>query len=149
MIMNPYLHRVLLLSSLAAPAWSAPPAAPASLARTIERGLDRCQARQRCDVNPCATNGGLRSCFEAAQAEWNVQTEKIEATLATRDRWCTTYWDALKEKQAAYAEDALTTPALADGPYNTDDDLKVLLAQQRYELAYGVLQNYACRPRKR
>ena len=146
---NLHLHRFLLLCTLATPAWAASPATPASLARTIDRGLYRCQDRQRCDINPCVTNGGLRSCYEAAQAEWNVQTEKIEATLVTRDPWCTTYWEQLKEKQATYAEDALTTPALADGPYNTDDDLKVLLAQHRYELAYAVLQNYACRPRKR
>lgn len=56
-----------------------------------------------------------------------------------------TYWAQLKDVQAKFAEQASQVKSLGDGPYNTDDDLALLMYEQQYELAYSVAKNSACK----
>lgn len=62
---------------------------------------------------------GLSSCALA---------QKPPAELARKvSAECATYWAELKDAQAKFAEQASQVKSLGDGPYNTDDDLALLM----------------------
>ena len=133
----------LLLAGLSSCALAQQP--PVELARKVSAELDRCTKALKCGVNACASNGGLKSCYERSNALWDQAIVQLEARLDKKDGWCATYWAELKDAQAKFAEQASQVKSLGDGPYNTDDDLALLLYQQQYELAYSVAKNSACK----
>lgn len=118
---------------------------PAELARKVSAELDRCTKALKCEVNACASNGGLKSCYGRSNALWDQAIVQLEAKLDRNGGWCATYWAELKVAQAKFAEEASQVKSLGDGPYNTDDDLALLMYQQQYELTYSVAKNSACK----
>lgn len=134
---------VLLLACLSSCALAQQP--PAELARKVSAELDRCIKALKCEVNACASNGDLKSCYGRSNALWDQAIAQLEARLAKKDGWCPTYWAELKDAQARFAEQASQVKSLGGGPYNTDDDLALLMYQQQYELAYSVAKNSACK----
>lgn len=133
----------LLLACLSSCALAQQP--PAELARKVSAELGRCTKALKCEVNACASNGGLKSCYGQSNALWDQAIAQLEARLDKKDGWCATYWAQLKDAQAKFAQQASQVKSLGDGPYNTDDDLALLLYQQQYELAYSVAKNSACK----
>lgn len=115
-------------------------------ARRIAMALNKCFKAQRCGINACASNGGLRSCCYDAESRWEAALSRVEGMIAKRDAWCGKYWAELKDAQEQFGERALQVPSIGDGPCNTNDDLALILYQQKYELACSVLGNSACRP---
>ena len=134
---------MLLAISVSSQAATLPP--PQSVARGADQVRDRCVRQEKCDVNACVSNGGLKSCYHRALLFLDQRLVRLEAELAKRDPWCADHWGVLKEKHRKFQEQALVTANFADAPYSTDDDLRLLLAQQEYALAYQVLSNTACR----
>lgn len=118
---------------------------PAVIARQIDNHLNKCIKTLQCDTKPCATNGGLKSCYSSVSVEWDKKLERIDASLSARASWCAAHWTALKDAHAAFEEAIMQSPTWADSPYNSDDDMGLQMQQQRYELAYGVITNSACR----
>lgn len=133
----------LLLACISSCALAQQP--PAELARKVSAELNRCTKALRCEVDACASNGGLKSCYGRANALWDQAITQLEARLDKKDGWCAAYWAELKDAQAKFAEQASKVKSLGDGPYNTDDDLALLMYQQQYELAYSVAKNSACK----
>lgn len=120
---------------------------PVQVARQATTVLDQCIKKLRCDVNACASNGGLDSCYSRAEGIVDANVARLDAALAKRDPWCARHWTELREKHAAFMQSAISSNSLADAPYNSDDDLRLLLARQEYEIGYRILANSACRAR--
>lgn len=117
---------------------------PADLSRTSRTILDRCIRQENCDQNACGSNGALKNCYMVTQEYLSNNIDAIERMLAKKDGWCSDYWRDLDEQHTAFRDRAMAIKSLKDGPYNTDDDLDLLLTQQKYELVYQVLSNTAC-----
>jgi len=139
----PSRNIALVLACLSSSALAQQP--PTELARKVSAEFDRCTKALKCEVNACASNGGLKSCYGRSNALWDQGIAQLEARFDKKDDWCATYWAELKVAQAKFAEQASQVKSLGDGPYNTDDDLALLMYQQRYELAYSVAKNSACK----
>lgn len=137
----------LLFWACALPSFAALPLSPSQLESKAKTILDQCTRKLRCDTNACASNGGLASCYGRASGVWAEHTALLEKVIGGRDPWCASHWAELREKHATFAESALASKTLADAPYNTNDDLRLLLAQQEYEYGYRILANSACRRR--
>ncbi|BDT71581.1 hypothetical protein os4_11080 [Comamonadaceae bacterium OS-4] len=121
---------------------------PATIARQIDAQLKRCVQTLRCDVSACATGGGLKSCYNAVTQVWEQKLARIDETLSLRGGWCAAHWAGLQEAYAGFSEKAMQSRTWANSPYNTDDDFILLTLQQRYEMAYAVLNNYECKGKK-
>ena len=121
---------------------------PATIARQIDAQLNRCVKALRCDVNACATGGGLKSCYDGVTQVWAQKLARLDEALSMRGGWCAAHGAALQEAYAGFPEKATQSSTWADSPYNTDDDFTLLTLQQRYELAYAVLNNYECKGKK-
>lgn len=138
----------LSLGATCGPASGAPRfPTPASVSKASSAALDACVKKQQCDEKPCASNGGLKYCYSVAQTYWSKNIEAVEQALAKKGGWCASHWRALEAEHAQFRERAMAVKSLGDGPYNTDDDLDLLLAQQQYQLAYQILGNSACSTR--
>ena len=136
---------ILILAASCGPAAGAPRLpTPASVAKAANAVLEGCIIEQQCDENPCASNGGLKNCYSVAQTYWSKSLETVEQSLEKKGGWCASHWRHLDQKHAAFRDSVMVVPSLGEGPYNTDDDLDMLLSQQQYELAYQVLNNSAC-----
>jgi hypothetical protein len=55
---------------------------PAELARKVSAELDRCTKALKCEVNACASNGGLKSCYGRSNALWDQATFIARACTA-------------------------------------------------------------------
>lgn len=121
---------------------------PATVARQIDAQLKRCVKALRCDVSACATGGGLKSCYDGVTQVWEQKLARIHEALSMRGGWCAAHGAALQEAYAGFPEKAMQSRTWANSPYNTDDDFILLTLQQRYEIAYAVLNNYECKEKK-
>ncbi|MUI15873.1 hypothetical protein GJV26_25935 [Massilia dura] len=135
---------LLLVTTSAWATGDAPLPTPANALKASRAVFDLCIQAQDCDRNACASNGGLSYCYYEAQLHWDKNLHAAERSLREQGGWCARHWRSLAKEHAAFRRRAMAAKSLADGPYGSDHDLGLLLAQQQYELAYHLLSNSAC-----
>ena len=76
--------------------------APQSVAKGADHVRDRCVRQEKCEVNACVSNGGLKNCYHRALLFMDQRLVRLEAELAKRDPWCAAHWGELKEKHRKF-----------------------------------------------